>query len=58
MASQVEINQLVGTALLRSDFRAKLLRDPAATAKEVGIALNPLLRPSSSVRLPHRSWTG
>jgi hypothetical protein len=39
MASQAEINQLIGTALLESDFRARLLKDPAGTAKEAGITL-------------------
>jgi hypothetical protein len=39
MASQTEINRLIGTALLQSDFRARLLKDPAGTAKEVGIEL-------------------
>jgi hypothetical protein len=40
MASQAEINELIGTALLQSDFRARLLKDPAGTAKEDGIQLN------------------
>ncbi len=40
MASQVEINQLIPTALLQSDFRARLLKDPVGTAKEAGIGLD------------------
>ena len=41
MASQAEINQLIGRAMLESDFRARLLKDPQGTARETGIGLTP-----------------
>ncbi len=41
MASQAEINQLIGKAMLESDFRERLLKDPTGTAREAKIVLTP-----------------
>lgn len=39
MATQTEINQLIGKAMLETEFRGRLLKDPVGTAREVGIGL-------------------
>lgn len=41
MASQTEVNQLIGRAMIESDFRGRLLKDPIGTAREAGIGLTP-----------------
>ena len=39
MASQQELYQLVGRAMVDDDFRSKLLQEPAAAAESAGTTL-------------------
>ena len=39
MATHQEMDQIVGKALLDSEFRGQLLKDPEKAAEEIGICL-------------------
>lgn len=41
MATEKEMYELLGRAMTDSEFRAKLIADPAKTAKEAGYTLTP-----------------
>jgi hypothetical protein len=42
MATQAQLERLIGKALLDNEFRAKLLGDPEAAAKNLRIRLEPV----------------
>ena len=41
MATEQELYQVIGRAVVDSAFRARLAADPVAAAAEVGVALTP-----------------
>jgi len=41
MASENEMYQLIGRAVVNGEFRKKLAADPQAAAKELGVTLTP-----------------